>query len=404
MAKIGNIEAANSKSEFDSGAAFLLHRKSPVSIEVDVDSNSTVEVSSNNPFVVARTKSFTNAEEAFATGHKIVQQGLDILSITGIADLATRDAWDERIVWWNEDGNHILRCVITPTSTWDISAKISNGDGSEPVKPEMPNHHRAFTYFRSSQITEYLFDAYRNMYLAFELLLSSHVAKRNNEYEIDWLKRGLRTLDSWVFPTIFLTEPDPVQATIDTIYKDVRLPLFHAKDGKVYYKPYGSSDERDAVASALESLTELVLNLAKLLTGRVRGMGARMNKALKDARMNSTKSHLSDAFFIVSDDDSPYDSNTMDLRHQRYGTALRLDTSFVPDLVQYNYPVMIGRLEMKTTTALHHINRIEIINDTSPLIDHLLPVPLYPEGIDILECQMNMRELSARAPKQIFPS
>lgn len=402
MAKIGDIEIANSQSQFDSGAAFLLRQESPASVQVDVGSHSTVEISSDNPFVVTRTKGCSDAEDAYITGHEIVQQGLDFLSITGKADLATRDALDERIVWWRKDDKQILRCVTTITSKWDTSVRMTVG-GSSPakqVKPTMPKYHKAFRYFRLSQVTEDLFNAYRNMYLAFELLLSNHTPK-SDEREIDWLERGLGTLDSTVLPKVFRGESDPVQAIIDTIYKDARLPLFHAKDGRDYYEPYGAPSERKAVASALIKLTELVLNLARFITGKARGMGGRKSSSLK---MRTATSVFSDAYFIFSDDKSPYDRTSSDLSHSRYTEALRLETFISPDLVRDDHPVLIGRAEVNTAIGLQQINRIEIINNTSPLVDHLLPSPLVPVGIDVIECQLNMRDLSARAPKQIFPS
>jgi hypothetical protein len=39
----------------------------------------------------------------------------------------------------------------------------------------MPEHHIGFRFFRLAQVTDDLYDAYRNMYLAFEVLLSSRV-------------------------------------------------------------------------------------------------------------------------------------------------------------------------------------------------------------------------------------
>lgn len=53
-------------------------------------------------------------------------------------------------------------------------------------------HHIGFRYYRLAQSTEDLYDGFRNMYLAFEVLLSSKYPKVRGEQEIEWLERGLR--------------------------------------------------------------------------------------------------------------------------------------------------------------------------------------------------------------------
>jgi hypothetical protein len=403
MAKIGDIESASSTSPYDSGAAILLRQPSQVSAMVSIAADTVVEISSSNPFVVVRTKGCGGAEEAFVSGHEIAQKGLDFLSIRGKADLATREAADEHVVWWRDDDKQILRYVMTITSRWSISARLSvDGEASaKPAKPQEPFYHKAFRYFRLSQVADDLFNAYRNMYLAFELLLSSHSPKQNGERELDWLERGLRGLPSKVVPNALVSEPDPVQAIIDTIYKDARLSLFHAKDGRDYFVPHGSLEDHREVASALQNLTELVLNIAKLHSKEVRGMGGRMSHSLKESTINSV---FSDACFILSDDDSPFDPKVNDLSHPRYERAVRIDTSISPNTARNNLPVLVGTAGIEDVDETDVVRRIEVINDTNPLAGHVLPAPLSLAELDVIQCQLNSRHLNATAPKQVFPS
>jgi len=226
MAKIGNITIINKSEIFDSGAAFLMQKPSPVTSVIPIDSKSVVEVEKDNPYIVARTNGLNNHQEALDYGHKLAQRGLDILSITGQSDLGTRDATDENFVWWCSNDRITLRITDTGSSNWDINISVNNGSVAEEIAPIYPSYHRAYRYFRLSQITNNLFDAYRNMYLAFELLASSHVpriqsktktGKTTWESESIWLNRYLSTINPDILTSTFVDFSDPIQAFIEQI-------------------------------------------------------------------------------------------------------------------------------------------------------------------------------------------
>ena len=80
-------------------------------------------------------------------------------------------------------------------------------------------HHIGFRYYRLAQSTEDLYDGFRNMYLAFEVLLSSKYPKARDEQEIEWLERGLReATESLSLGDVVPTdEPDPVAAILQRV-------------------------------------------------------------------------------------------------------------------------------------------------------------------------------------------
>jgi hypothetical protein len=217
MAKIGNIIIVNKSESFDSGAAFLMQKPSPVTSVITIDSKSVVEVEKNNPYVVVRTNGLNNHQEALDYGHELAQKGLDILSITGKSDLGTHDATDENFVWWCANDKVILRITDTGSAEWDINGSMNNGSFSEQIAPISPSYHGAYRYFRLSLITNNLFDAYRNMYLAFELLASSRVPRKpiqtkkgtRLESETFWLKRYLKTINPEILTSTFVGSSDP---------------------------------------------------------------------------------------------------------------------------------------------------------------------------------------------------
>src|SRR3954462_1168857 len=65
----------------------------------------------------------------------------------------------------------------------------------------------------------------------------------------------------------------PVKAILDIIYKNARLPLFHAKEGRTVFIPQNSPGEREAVTQALRVLTLLVTQMAEAWLNSRRATG-----------------------------------------------------------------------------------------------------------------------------------
>ena len=133
-----------------------------------------------------------------------------------------------------------------------------------PLKPVIPKHHLGFRFYRLSQASDDLYDAYRNMYLAFESLLSSQYPKPKGR-EIDWLRRSLASASNDLSLSNLApnTASDPVAYILNTVYEGARLPLFHAKDGKTYFAPVHSLSDREAVVDALTMLSQIVIRMAE---------------------------------------------------------------------------------------------------------------------------------------------
>jgi len=195
MATLGMIPIADRSSKFDSGAAFLLAQKSTASEVVLLDSGAEVEVRCGNPYLVARAAGSANARDAHMLAHEAAQEGLDHLAINGKVILSIRNACEEYLVWWREDSEQVLRLDWTSTVSFTVGpvhATVIDKDGNPVPQPALTKliYNESLRYFRLSQVTEDLFDAFRNMYLALELLLE-HVCPRlpRGEKESVWLRR-----------------------------------------------------------------------------------------------------------------------------------------------------------------------------------------------------------------------
>lgn len=404
MAMLGGIPIADRHSQHSSGAAFLLVKASKGHELIPICDHASLEVRPEIHYVVARFSGAVTPEEALEFGHELVQQGLDLLSILGKDDLTIRDATGEHLIWWRDSDMQVLRVVSTSTLNFDVPPArliIHDQEGNEVQTPEVaPKYHQAFRYFRLSQITEDLYDAYRNIYLAFELLLSSQYPKSNKEKEVDWLRRGITEADSSLNLSALLSPlaTEPIQAIMQIIYHDTRLPLFHAKQGRDFYPPQ-SSQHRQAVGKALRLLTSIVLRMSESWYNARRLSGGVFSSWVYK---NATQL-FSSARILMSDDPSKFDPAQADLSHDRYRTAVWLNTDLLSNSKEGKGPTILGKFVFDNTENITCVRRFEVVNEKAPLVAHILENVLTLAGIDQLECQFDMRVSNVRQPKNLFP-
>lgn len=192
MPAIGTLNFSNDDG-LDSGIGLLLNK--PPKKRVDLKyNNCQIFASPDTPYIICRFNRANSLEEAYSLGTKQIQEALDVMSMTGRGDLVTRDGDNEFIVWWSLSGKRSIALITTVTfsmSVGPISLTVKDANGNVvPPKPVVPKHHIGFRFYRLSQVSDDLYDAYRNMYLAFESLLSSHFPKTQRR-EIDWLRQSL---------------------------------------------------------------------------------------------------------------------------------------------------------------------------------------------------------------------
>ena len=400
MARLGGISLTDPEGKFTSGAAFLLTRSSKVSETLDVSTRGQVTVLAGNPYVVARHPD-SDPNGLYACGFELTQQGLDLLSVTGKEDLILRDFSDEYILWWPRGKGQALRITSTFTLTADVppvTLVVKNESGEVIPSPPPPHqHHPAFRYYRLSQITDDLHDAMRNIYLAFELLLSDKYPK-GKETEKDWLRRSLGEMARHPsFPAALHKQPNEfVDYFMDNIYKGARLPLFHAKAGRNYYSPQ-AAEERVILNSAFETVTRLVLRMFEDWHN-VRRMGGalfpkwvyhNMEKLFGGAKMLASRHDV-------------VDRSEKDLSHPRFKTAVAMQTSIFPPRSADEGPLVAAEIDGLTLGSVGSVRLFELVSSEAPLMAHLLDAELDTDGIEWLECHCKTRLKNARQPRCMF--
>lgn len=170
-----------------------------------------------------------------------------------------------------------------------------------------PQWHESYRFFRLSQTTTDLFDAYRDAYLALESVLSHAAPIRlrqpgaRGEAEGDWFKRAL--VATGVDLGRFAGRPgNPAQILYDELYLALRVTVFHAKSNRPTLLPRHEPNRAQVVAG-LQRTQRLYLAIVEKLLG-LRRLGGGIS-TFAAQRMLSTV--FDDLNVFVSSDESPVD-------------------------------------------------------------------------------------------------
>ncbi len=267
MAMLGELVLEH-KGGIHAGLALKLARPSSIGIEMTYK-DATIRLAKNHRTIVCAFDNVGGREDTIEHGSAIIQEALDILSMSGKEHLVTQDVHSDYTAWW-ENGNEKILCIasicVSNTPTLQISFAVSGG---KPATITPPSYTKAFRYFRLAQYTDDLFDSYRNMYLAFENMLSDRFPRskkkkgKRRESEKEWIQRALEDAPELNLLTSPLRHDLTIMKDIvDTIYDAGRLPLFHAKSYEVFYSPHECREQRTAVTNALFALTHVVVRMA----------------------------------------------------------------------------------------------------------------------------------------------
>jgi hypothetical protein len=382
-----------------SGAAFSLLKPARETTTVAIG-EWEIEVCRRSSGVVARGGSERSAADATRSALAHVQMALDLMCVRGSNSLALRDPEDEYIVWW-PDGTGALTIRIVSVTNLAFGIRMGGikvGPAGEkdpaPHPSNAPDWHPSFRYFRLSQASDDLFDAYRNAYLALEAVLSEITPQKlhpngRRESERDWLTRALVGAK---------LAPEGDGALADELYRGVRASLSHAKSGRDLLLPYNNA-EREKVLASLHRVVGLYLNVATSHLGVTPHSGG----VTEAGWLRMFTPILDDVVVSVSDDESPW--NKAETNPAPAGGMLRelrrIEGSVVPS------PWFLMRLAWAATSrelaGLPFVRRIVGVHEGVTAFATVLDERLYLAGEATLQYEFGARGLNAHQPRQHYP-
>jgi hypothetical protein len=327
---------------------------------------------------------------------------LDLLSIRGAADLQIVRAFDEHVAWWPEEDDIVLRCTSVATATASVPpVKVTVTDARGSVKPDPPPPHLAwhesFTYFRLAEVTDDLFEAFRNRYLALESILSTVAPINPGERETDWLERAIRVAHTLTSLDAFAPKgAADAPGAISQDLRDARNGVFHAKSNRQHFAPHDWSD-RTSVLASLKRMARMYLLLVKAKLGF-----SRPSSGLFASGVRLLTQHLDEGLVIqVTDDATRFDPAQM-VVNPGSGRVISLCTRPAPELDQPFLRSFIGRAPVTQLSALTHVSRIASTYNGKPLTAGILEGRLTLAGVDHFEAQIGIRVRNKQQPRDLY--
>lgn len=346
---------------------------------------------------------------AYSAALSAANDGLDYLSARGLADAAIIDAWDDCLVWWPTSTGVTMRINVVLTSVLAAWASVvaTNSAGEVIAPPADPPavSHPALRFIRISRTSDYLYDAYRNMFLALDALLSDirpRLVKPDGRLEGEkiWFERALRAAGP-VVPYAVLA-PAGTRATmpwiLHNLYGDERSGLMHAKGGQSFHLP-ASEGSRTQLARSLERLSQYVTKLAAEHLGVPRaggGIFAGTSQLMVEGVLRTLRA-------AVSDDTAPIRADDGQFAPTGGGVVALAEVGPV-QMVEPLVGTTISRCDPAVLKDLGVITRIGAIDEHGHgAVYSSLPGPLSVGPlVTSLEVMLGIRNVGAFGPRTHF--
>jgi hypothetical protein len=304
---------------------------------------------------------------------------------------------------FQRDGEAILRhfSVTTLGIRASVSVEVRDKDGN--IKPSAPIPEPlwtwAFRYYRLSQASQDIFEAYRNLFLSLEALLNHIRPKLQNEREKRWLKNALSEVATKVQLANHAPRgiADPIDYFMKAQYEGIRCRLFHAKypDALLPHEELNPTD----VLVGYEALLRLWRDIAEIYFQVPHGGG--MVTTYQGFRS------LMDRFFsrplslYFTEDDSPPQENDIQVSPLGLPTFEFEQSTYLgettPGVVSWQGEISL--LDIHRSLSIHRI--CSLVDKTLLNVD-LIRDGLSPSGADVFQTYQSVRLLNIGQPKTIF--
>jgi hypothetical protein len=386
------------------GCVLMLRASPVISRVVNLPQGAEVEVRSGVPAVVVRGISAADHESVMVQGPELANRALDILAMGGVATLALADVWSCHVAWWPASEATVVRIWSSAELTMKVqAAAVVRGQDAtvrSPATEITPEWHASMRYLRMSETTDDLFDAFRNVYLALESLLNRLQPRTPREREGPWLRRAL----TWVHETAGLetylaaSAGDPVQATYDELWTEVRNSVFHAKDPLRSFLPQDLA-RRGQVADAKDRYVRLYLDLAYREFGsRFPAGGVRLSRYAAHVAGNAVTSGCQIAFKADPSREDPPGGPSLERQD-----ITRLPADPAPDPRGDSFSAVIARTPIRDIPGSAVVGRVFMFTaDGQPAFARSLDGQLDLAGFDVCELLLTFNVTGHQARKTLY--
>lgn len=313
---------------YGAGIAYRLRTPCEISRSEDIDGWSVESVVGKST-IVARSPQALGKREAIEAGTECIQRFLDLLSYERFKVSELAGIGGSHVLLYTEENRRVVEIMATDELILGVSATGAVYDRDGNPKPTPPGPTPLWTpalrFYRLSQASSDLYEAYRNLWLGLEVLLSTIGAKRADEGERKWLRRVLAEIGARIDVRPLLPDNrDLADYMLADQYERMRCYLFHAKPEDGMAVP--TLPDPEALAIAYAQLIRIWRDIAHHFIGvRRGGIGVVTHEGFKALLFTPFSSGLgvvySDARAPAGDDDTqinPSGEARIELESPRY--------------------------------------------------------------------------------------
>ena len=410
MARLGDVyfggnEIPTGASEhFSGGAVFSLENKSEVDQIMETNDHKwQILIKKDYSRIIVRSRDSLNYDDIVKYGFEQAQHFLDLLAVKKVGIFNIKSPETNNIsVYQDNTGIFILRHFSIESLGFgmNVSVEVRDKDGNTKLSPPVPEPKwtGAFRYYRLSQDSKNIFEAYRNLFLSLEAALNEICPKQPGEGEGKWIKRALSFASTKVDYSQHVPSGvvQPIDYLFRTQYINIRCRLFHAKS------PYALLPQSELNPIDVETAYGILIRFWHDITQKyfdVPGGGGVITyqgfKWLMDRLFSRSLS------LCFTEDDSPAKNEDISV------SPLGKDVFFFSEALylgqtQPGFVFWQGKISPLDLYQDKKIHRICTKVDDTMLNVAFIDEGLTPSGVDIFETYQGMRLVNKNQPKTRF--
>ncbi|MCF8057199.1 MAG: hypothetical protein K9K37_11260 [Desulfocapsa sp.] len=405
MASIGNLRLGqvNSDGTISHPTAVACTLISPLDRDIDLKGISNGWVISGkkgHSHIVASTPVKLDFNNTKKSGVSAITQALDFICVQQNITTNISNPGDNIICLYRESGLSVLS--YTATFNLAISTNLSTqrldkyGNIKEEESAEEPKWHRSFRYYRLSQLAGDIYEAYRNLYLAFEVLAESCYPRGNNEREGAWVRRCFYEFHTSYNLSSFSPEyhPKPSEYLFGVLYEHVRCKLFHSRSVDAIL-PFYEID-----ASKIKDSYECLMGVWRHIGKRVLYVSSAGGVITYQGYRTLTDKAFTDVVdVVVTADPSPVTHEDTLVSPNNYKTIKLGNCRYAGEV----NPGMVSIEATETNVSqLPQIYRLSLTAKDNLIAVSYIASGLCLEGVDRFRVRLNQRLIQGSQPKVEF--
>jgi len=368
---------------------------------VSPDQAWSVELRAGEKFAAARCSDRLGPDELLEAALSIVHQAFDVIAVNTNETLSLDKPLRDHFLVFDDQGKCVLRQVVNfrIKVTQSVQIRIKHKDGTETFVDNEPKPiwHPSFRYYRLSQLSSDVYEAYRNLYLAFESVCSDKIKRMENERESEWIRRCFH----WLHQNFDLSayapagHGRPAEYLFGVLYEHIRCRLFHAKAGESIV-PFLELNQ-SAVQGAYSKLVKLYRAVCAELLGFSKASAVFTHQGFRvtmEGMFGGDKAGIA-----VTADKSPLALE--DTEVSPTGEQVH-DLPAIKYLGETGPGIVCVRGVDEAPTRLPDVSRTGLLSEGKLIAGSHTPGSLKLHGIDRFESFLYMGLVQGNQPKEMF--